>query len=373
MNKTTFPQRGAILIIVLWFIAIVIVMVTALASEVRLSAKIVLHNKIAIESWVDILQALQAAQMEVTNFRKIGPLDEEEDIPLEKRKKLEYRFNGQILELAYPIPNTVTVRIYDHAGKMNIRGQFKSQMRQLLEKRVGKNPEKLDALEDAFRDWTDDDPMKRANGAEKEYYETLSPPYEPRNSRSGLEVVEELLLIKGFKEIFKGIEIDTVFTVYDPRRGNMKVNPNLATREALMMIPGLNEETVITILTKRREKDLKWGDLKEFIEPEEFSKASSWFSFATSNFYTIAIQAKKPEEIIAAKSEDESNATEESASSPEQTTSPTQSQEYQRAYMVTLQVKGFDKLPHILMVNPYGILPDTRHENIPLDEENQGI
>jgi general secretion pathway protein K len=378
MNKTTFPQRGAILIIVLWFIAIVIVMVTALASEVRLSAKIVLHNKIALESWVDILQALQAAQMEVTNFRKIGPLDEEEDIPLEKRKKLEYRFNGQILELAYPIPNTVTVRIYDHAGKMNIQRITKRQMRQLLENRIGKDLEKLDALEDAWEDWIDGDEMKRANGAEKEYYETLLPPYEPRNAP--LEVVEELLLIKGFKEVFKGIEIDTVFTVYDDvydddsLRDNMKVNPNLATREALMMIPGLNEETVITILTKRREKDLKRGDLKEFIEPEEFSKASSWFSFvATSNFYTIAIQAKKPEEIIAAKSEDESNATEESASSPEQTTSPTQSQEYQRAYMVTLQVKGFDKLPHILMVNPYGILPDTRHENIPLDEENQGI
>jgi len=48
-------------------------------------------------------------------------------------------------------------------------------------------------LEDAWHDWIDGDELKRINGAEKDYYETLSPPYEPRNSR--LETVEELLLI----------------------------------------------------------------------------------------------------------------------------------------------------------------------------------
>ena len=370
MNKSTAsPQQGVILIIVLWFIAIVIVMVAALASEVRLSAKIVLHNKIALESWGDILYALNVAQMEVTNFQKLLPLNDEEEIPLEEQRKPEYRFNGQILELAYPIPDTVTVRIYNHAGKINIPYLNKQQMRQLLEKQVGNEPDKLDALEDAWEDWIDRDEMKRANGAEKEYYETLSPPYEPRNSR--LEVVEELLLLKGFKNVFKGLEIDPIFTIYGRRRNSVSINPNLATREALMMIPGLNDETVTTILTKRREKDLKWGDLKEFIEPEDFSKVRSWFSFSTSKFYTIAIQTKKPEEILKAKSEEDSREIEEpDLPKKEVTTSLTQSHEYQRAYMVTLKVKRFDRFPHVLMVEPYGILPDTRHENILLDEEN---
>jgi len=361
MKKST-TQRGAILIIVLWFIVIIIVMVAALAGEIRLSAKIVLHNKIILDTWGDTLQALNAAQMELLINRMPDPPGEE-DVPLEERKNKKYRFNGQKLELTYPVPKTVTVRIYDHASKINIGRLSKQRMRQLLEKRVGKEDlETLDALEDAWEDWIDRDELKRANGAEKDYYETLSPPYEPRNSR--LETVEELLLIKGFDEVFKGIEIDTVFTVYG---NSTKLNPNLATREALMMIPGMNEEIVTKILTERRKKDLKnFNDLKEMMEPEDFAEIRSWLNFSTSNFYTIAIQVKNLEDIQNEDIQNEDFDTEESETPDEETSS--KSHEYQRAYMITVQPKGYNKLPKILRVEPYGMLPDTRHENIPIEE-----
>lgn len=364
MNKST-TQRGAILIIVLWFIAIIIVMVATLAAEVRLSAKIVLHNKMAVDTWGDTLQALHAAQMELLINRMQDPPGEE-DVPLEERKNKKYRFNGQKLELAYSIPKTVTVRIYDHAGKINIGRLSKRRMRQLLEKRVGKEDlERLDALEDAWEDWIDRDELKRANGAEKDYYETLSPPYEPRNSR--LETVEELLLIKGFYEVFKGVEIDTVFTVYS---NGININPNLATREALMMIPGMTGEIVTKILTERRKKDLKnFNDLKEMMEPEDFAEVRPWLNFSTSNFYTIAIQVKNLEDIQNEDDQEEDNADTEETETPNDEETPSKPKEYERAYMVTLQPKGYNRLPKILKVEPYGILPDTSHENIPIEEE----
>jgi general secretion pathway protein K len=379
LSKISFngPQRGAILIIVLWFIVIVSVIVAALASETRLSAKVVLHNKMGMQTWNDTLQALQAAQLELLINKMPLPPGEEEEVPLSERKSKEYRFDGRVLELAYPIPDTVKVRIYDHAGKINIQRLSKSRLRQLLEKRIGKDPEKLQALEDPWEDWIDRDDLKRLSGAEKDYYEELDPPYEPRNAR--LETVGELLLIKGFAEVFKGVEMDTAFTVYGNRFG---VNPNLATREALMLIPGLDEGTINIILTRRREKEFKSiSEFNEFMPPEQLSLVRSWINFAkTSNFYTIAVQVKKPEEIEKSETEEETADTEaldEEADETEEadkTGSQPAPEKNQRAYMVTVQPKGYNQLPKILMVNPYGVLPDTRHEHMSIDvDENSGF
>jgi len=351
-------QNGAILIIVLWFIVIVTVIVAALATETRLSAKVAFHNKKGLQVWNDTLQALRVAEMELLINRMPDPPGEEE-IPISERQNKRYRLNGGIVELAYPIPDTVTVRIYDHAGKINLLRLSKKQMRQILENRIGNDLAKLDALEDAWQDWIDKDDFKRANGAEKDYYETLDPPYEPRNGV--LETVEELRLIKGFDEVFEDVEITTAFTVY----GNTyKVNPNLATHEALMLLPGLDEESVNKILIKRRENEFKsYKDFNEFMEPQQVLELKNWLNFSTSNFYSIAVQVKQPDDTKS--DEDEVDEKEDEIDDEKD-----DEKENQRAYMVTLQPRGFNQLPRILMVNPYGVLPDTRHELME-DEESQ--
>ncbi len=350
-------QRGVIIIIVLWFIVVVTVIVAALANETRLAAKAVFHNKQGLQTWNDTIQALNVAKIELLINRMPDPPGEEQDIPLDERKDKRYRFNGQVLTLAYPIPETVSIRIYDNSGKINLQSLSKVHLRQLLEQRVGTDPEKLQPLEDAWNDWIDKDDFERVNGAEKKYYETLSPPYEPRNFR--IETVEEILLIKGFAEVFKGMEIDTIFTVYgNSSRG---INPNLATREALMLLPGMTGTAADTILTKRRKKDFKsFNDLSEFIEPEQLTKVRPWINFASSNFYTIAVQTK-------AKIEDDELDTKELT---KKNTPPISTEDIQRAYMVTVQTKGFNQLPEVLLVNPYGILPNTAHEQLVDEDDN---
>ena len=372
-KKTTLRQQsGAILIIVLWFMIIVTAMVAALASETRLSAQIVYYNKLALQNWNDTLKALQSAEMELLISMMPDPPGQEQEVPLSERKNKRYRFDGRVLDLAYPIPDTVTVRIYDEAGKINIQRLPRQYMRQLLEKRIGNNdPDKLEALLDAWEDWIDQDDLKRTNGAEKDYYETLSPPYEPRNSQ--IETVEELLLIKGFAEAFQDIEIESVFTVYGYNPG---VNPNLATREALMLLPGLNDDLVNTILTQRREKEFKtFSDFNEFMEPEQLTQLQRqrWIHFAPSNVYTIAIQTKDSESINPTDNQESSltkaenkaeDKLETKADNQENGTTNSSSSEpkQQRAYLVTVQPRGFNQLPKVLRVNPYGVLPDTRYE-----------
>jgi general secretion pathway protein K len=382
-SKRTTPnqQSGAILIIVLWFLVIVTAMVATLASETRLSAQIVHYNKLALQNWNDTLKALAAAQMELFINQMQDPPGQQQEVPLSERKNKRYRFDGRVLDLAYPIPDTVTVRIYDEAGKINIQRLPPPYMRQLLEKRLGQDPDKIAALLDAWQDWSDPDDLKRTNGAEKDYYETLSTPYEPRNAL--IETVEELLLIKGFAEAFKGIEIDTAFTVYGRNTG---VNPNLATREALMLLPGLNEDLVNTILTRRQEKEFKsFSDFNEFMQPEQLAELQrqQWminFASGLDNVYTIAIQTKNSEAIDEKKDKSESSEkkTEDNlktkADNQEDNTTDSSSSELeqQRAYLVTVQPTGSNQKPKVLLVNPYGVLPDTRHETLANQDDDSG-
>lgn len=359
-------QPGAILIIVLWFIMFISVLVATIASETRLSAKIVFYNKEALKDWGHTLQALRAAQMEIMLARMpLSPDDKErQDFEFEGKHKWAYRFNGQPLNLAYPIADNITVRIYDNAGKINIQRLSRQQLQLLIKKRIGDDEKKLQALQDAWDDWIDSDDLKRMDGAEKEYYEELDPPYEPRNSR--VETIEEILLIKGFAEVFKGIELDTVFTVYSNVSG---INPNLATKEVLMLIPGLDETTANRILVKRRTEDFKSRqDFNEFIEPEQFAEFSPWINFSTSNEYTIIIQSGAiDDEKDSVDIDDEEN----SADSEQKKIPVPADGKNVRAFMVTVQARGFRDIPKVLMVNPYGVVPDTAHEQLPSEDEKE--
>jgi general secretion pathway protein K len=368
-------QNGAILIVVLWFIVIVTIMVATLSSEIRLSTKIVFYNKMGLQTWNDTLAALRAAEMELVINKMPDPPGAEEQIDLSLRRDKQFRFNGEVLELAYPSPETVNVRIYNNAGKINIQKLPKAKVRELLEMFVGtEDLEKLTTLENAWEDWVDKDDMPRLDGAEKDYYEGLTPPYEPRNAP--IETVSEVLLIKGFDEVFKDIDMENVFTVYG---GTAGVNPNFATREALMLLPGMDTSIIDRILTIRRVKEIKSvSDFAYLVEPEQMALFRSWVNFSTSNFYTIAIQAKSPAEIAAiqakkAEQQDGTNLEEvEEALELEQEIDdpfqlPASTSEKQFAYMITIQPKGVNQLPIIYKVNPYGVLPDTRHEQIPIE------
>jgi general secretion pathway protein K len=284
-------------------------------------------------------------------------------VPLEKRKNPAYRFNGQELTLAYAAPNsTISTRIYDEAGKINLLYLTKIQMQQLLEKRMGKDKERLEALDDAWQDWIDTDDTKRLNGAEKEYYEKLVPPYEPRNEK--IQTIGELLMIKGFKEAFKGVELDTVFTIYGSTAG---VNPNLATREVLLMLPGMTDEIANIILTQRREREFRTvQDFNEFMQPEQLAEFAPWVHFAASNFYTIALYPKDEAELKALeekKNSGDKTSTVEKKPEPELDKDGKPKEEKiqlknRQAYMVTVQIAGSNQAPKVLMTNPYGTLPD---------------
>ena len=58
-------QSGSVIIIVLWTAVLLTVLVTAMASKVRLSAQTVIHNQDASISWATIMGAFNLSLIHI--------------------------------------------------------------------------------------------------------------------------------------------------------------------------------------------------------------------------------------------------------------------------------------------------------------------
>lgn len=107
-----------------------------------------------------------------------------------------------------PLDDEVESRygITDEAAKLNINSATPEQLRTLIAQ-VAPADAVVDELVDALIDWRDSDENAQPNGAERDYYLTLTPPYFPKNAP--FDTVEELLMVKGFTaQVLYGEDFD---------------------------------------------------------------------------------------------------------------------------------------------------------------------
>jgi len=317
-------QAGSVLIVTLWTITLLTILVTALASQTRLSARVAFYHQQDLQDWADLLAAMNQAEMEVLLERQpralqgVDDAEELDDNPF-------YRFNGDELTLYYPQAEGIKVRIYDHAGKINIREISLERLRRILEKRLGEDAdEQVQALLVAWSDWRDLNDQAGLNGAERDYYESLEPPYQPRNGN--LETVEELLQIRGFAEVFAGVDLDAAFTLYGD--GEL-INLNLATVEAMRLLPGLDDAMIARILAFRAENEFRGnGDVAQLVPAESMALLRPWLnSRKMGDYYTLMVY-REPEAGAAT-----------------------------TAYAELVQALGPTERPRVLKVMPYQNLP----------------
>lgn len=335
-------QRGAVIILVLWTSVLLTVLVTVLASKVQLSARTAFHNQAGSSDLAAVMAAVNHAEMELMLERMPLPIGEMIETDEDGEFRIPaYRFNGKPMTLSYPTGENIVVRIYDHAGKINLNRMPRQEMQLLIEKRLGPrpDPQQVQELLAAWTDWTDLNTLAGVNGAEDEYYLSLNPPYVARNNPE-LESVEELRLIRGFDELFRGVNLDAAFTVYGTGR---TVNLNLATRETMQLLPGLDDELIETIIDYRERKDLRSKpEVGELVPLERMVELSSWIGNNTSSIYSIyAYPAIDPAEpgIPAEESDGADPVT--------------------QAYMQIIEVRSANNRGRVYRVDPYGRLPDT--------------
>lgn len=344
---TVKKQSGTVIIIVLWTSVLLTVLVTAMAGRVRLSAQTAMHNQEASQQWAQLIGAVNQAEMELMLDRMPLPVgfEQEQTEEGEIRDRL-YRYNGQPLTLNYPQAEDIVVRIYDHAGKINLNRIPRRNMQLLIEKRLGgieADPEQVQDLLSAWTDWTDLNDLDGLNGAEKDYYLEQEQPFTPRNNPE-LDTVEEIEHIRGFAELFEGVNLDAAFTVY----GNLRtVNLNVATREAMLLLPGLDEELVENILAFRELEDIDdRGEIGEIVPIENLQELSAWIGNNTTNVYSVFVYPR----IEIAEEELQQLQEEDPFTNPDLVT---------QAFTEILEVRGYNNLPVIYKIDPYGRVPDT--------------
>jgi general secretion pathway protein K len=334
-------QRGAVLIMVLWTTVVLTVLVTVLASNIRLSANTALYHQQGAQGFASVMDAMNKAEMELMMERMptpAGVTSSSQDIT--EVRFAAYRFNGQPLRLNYPADENMVVRIYSHAGKININRIRPERLQRLIEARLGPNfnPVQVQELLAAWSDWVDlNDVPTPGGGAESAYYLSLDPPYTARNSPD-FDSVEEVRLIRGFDELFKDVNLEAAFTVY----GNASVvNPNFATREALLLLPGLDEELVEKIIALREQQDITHiREIGDIVPLEQLVELSPWLNidYDSSVFSVYAYPRQH---------------------SDSNTDNNTEIDPVIQATMQIMEVRGFDTRARIHKVHPYAQLPDT--------------
>ncbi|MDP2139726.1 MAG: type II secretion system protein GspK [Gammaproteobacteria bacterium] len=337
-------QRGSVIIIVLWTSILLTVLVTVMAGKVQLSARTAFHNREAVNALAAITEAMNKAEMELLLERMEMPVNQAPTVDADGNfRSPDYRFNGQPLTLHYPAGENMVVRIYNHAGKINLNRMRRQDLQQLIEKRLGDNPDpqRVQDLLSAWTDWTDLNDLAGINGAERDYYESLDPPYIPRNNPE-MDTVEELRLIRGFDELFKDVNLDAAFTIYGEGR---TVNLNLATREAMQLLPGLTDELIDEIIRYRQERDFSnITSVGEVVPVENFVELRPWVGNNLSSFYSVFAYPK---------AEVDAEARSVAGGSMQEADPVTQ------AYMEIMDVRSYADRARVLKVDPYGRLPDT--------------
>ena len=290
MNDCSNKQQGLVLIIVLWIIMLGIILVTAIAANIRLSAITVINQQQALKQWSATLEAVSKAHLEIIYNKTKGS-----SVKLTtafQEKNSENSFDGRSLDLLYKTPEELNVRITDISGKINIAKLPKNKLEQLLIHITGESTNQLSSLIDAWLDWQDQDNLKRLNGAETEYYNKQTPAYEARNG--DFVSVDEVLLIKGFADVFSEFNLDSVFSLYGNKQG--RINPNTASKNVLLMIPGIDEQAADAIVSSRETHVFSsLNQLDRLLSPSSMAITKSWFFLGVSNYYAIVIYPREYE------------------------------------------------------------------------------
>lgn len=367
-------QRGAVLIMVLWTAVMLTILVTVLAANVRLSATTGFNHRSGSQLHLDVMAAMQQAEMELMLEHMPPPVDFALTLTEQGEIRIPaYRFNGQPLNLHYPAPEGIRVRIYNHAGKINLNGISRQRLQELIEHRLGPgfDPRDVQALLAAWVDWLDPDDLLTPGGAEDAYYQSLEPPYRPRNSPQ-LESVEEIRLIRGFDVLFDGVNLEAAFTIHG---SGTAVNPNLASREALLLLPGMNEELTEQIIAYREQQDFRTArDVGDIIPLENMVLLSPWLGFNTSNVFTVFAYPLQSGDNDGSASSVQTGS---SLSAPVLTLSRNDDirgtgqqvigeDGVRQAAMQIIEAESFGARPRVFLYHPYGQLPDTAPAREPL-------
>jgi general secretion pathway protein K len=191
------------------------------------------------------------------------------------------------LHASFPPNQSFEARITGEGGRLNLNKLLEGEnparielLRKYLEVK-GVDLNERDRMIDCLLDWVDPDNLVRLNGAEDE------PGYKPTNGP--LKSLNELKRVKGWEEFTARQDWDADLTLSTTDAG---INPNWASRDVLLALPGFTEPLADRFLAMRRgpddiegnEDDVRFTNPQELqialgFRPDQFNQLAALISF----------------------------------------------------------------------------------------------
>jgi general secretion pathway protein K len=291
-----YTESGIVLIALLWiFIALsAIVLSFARESHVEVAAA---RNSQSLEQAYYVARAGITETIYRLMYEQYSPRTQQNALQDEPTPLDLGRVTGEFGGGRY------TVNIQDETGKVNLNSASTTSEEQLRNLMLAAEipPADADVITDSILDWLDTDDSSRENGAEDDYYQTLSPPYSAKNGR--FEAIEELLLVRGVTpEYFYGrperaddgsiiykYGLCRYLTVYSNRN---QINVNFAPLPVLLSIPGMTRDSAERIFQRRQTEPFRNTlEISEESVGMLGTTTSQYLTVQTSNTYTLNVSA----------------------------------------------------------------------------------
>jgi general secretion pathway protein K len=215
------------MVLVLWVLSILIIMAGSFALSMRREAAIVSVIKNNAHVMAIAESGLALAEMMLLN----------------PDPNKVWRADGNIYEIV-AADAKIRIRLLSETGKIDINKADQAALQSLMTF-APVDSDQQSKLVNAILDWRDADDLVHIDGAEKEEYLEAGLKYEPRNKP--FESTEELQLILGMNKSVLAW-LDPLVTVYSKQP---HVNYQVATKQILQTIPGLDEGIVDSYVVMR--------------------------------------------------------------------------------------------------------------------------
>jgi len=222
-------QKGMALVLVLWVLSLLTIMAGSFALSMRRESAIIAGIKNNAQASAVAKSGIAMAEMMLLNADPAKG----------------WRADGSIYEIN-AADAKIRVRLLSETGKIDINKADESLLKSLITN-ASLDEEQQTRLVSAILDWRDEDDLVHIEGAEKQEYQDAGLSYQPRNKP--FQSIEELQLVLGMnKSLFLWIE--PLVTVYS---GQQQVTMQVAAKEVLQVIPGLDKSLVDSYIAARRE------------------------------------------------------------------------------------------------------------------------
>jgi general secretion pathway protein K len=289
-------QRGVALLVVLWIFIFLLVVAFDFSTSVREEATAAHRYSDETEGYYIALAGFERGVYEFLQ-QSAG----RDAVGTQKRADI---FDGSWQEESVG-SGAFRVRWVDEAGKININRADEETLRRIFTNLGVEEPNKT-ILVDSIMDWRDPDDLHRTNGAENDYYRSLTPAYSAKNGP--FDTVEDLLWVRGMTAaLFDGygdakgereesgqrVSLREIFTVDSPID---RVNLRTASADVIHALTGIPMEKSRRFVEERKklaEKTL--ADLLPLLGVGAADATLQQFVFTNPAVVTVEVEGRPTE------------------------------------------------------------------------------